>query len=221
MNTAMLDSPALARAAPFALYIAFLALGGLASGFDTRWLYPVQVGLVALCLALLWRRFDELRPAARVPPGFWALGVVVGAVVFVLWIQLDSGWAVIGELGKGYDPRDDGRVNVLMATVRLAGAALVVPLMEELFWRSLVMRWIDRPAFLSLDPRTVSVRAVLLSSAVFAVEHHQWFAGLLAGLAYAWVYRVTGNLWIPVVAHAVTNALLGAWVLYTGSWQFW
>lgn len=209
------------RVVPFALYIAFLALGGLASGFDVRWLYPVQVGIVALALAVFWRRYDELRVAAPVPPGFWALGVVAGAAVFAVWINLDTGWAVIGELGPGFDPRDDGRINPVLAAVRLMGAALVVPLMEELFWRAFVMRWVDRPAFLAVDPRKVSARAVLLSSAVFAVEHHQWLAGLAAGLAYAWVYRVTGSLWVPVLAHAVTNGLLGAWVLYTGSWRFW
>jgi CAAX prenyl protease-like protein len=188
---------------------------------DTRWLYPAQVGLVALALAVFWRRYDELRPDGPVPPGHWALGVVAGAVVFLIWIQLDFGWTVIGELDPGFDPRDDGRVNVVLAAFRLMGAALVVPVMEELFWRSFVMRWIDRPAFLSVDARGVSARAVLLSSAVFAVEHHQWFAGLIAGLAYAWLYRVTGNLWIPVLAHAVTNGLLGIWVLFTGAWQFW
>ncbi len=221
MNPHLLAHPATARIAPFALYIAFLALGGFASGLDTRWLYPAQVGLVALALAVFWRRYDELRPAGPVPPRHWALGVVVGAVVFAIWIQLDFGWTVIGDLGPGFDPRDEGRVNAMLAAFRLMGAALVVPVMEELFWRSFVMRWIDKPVFLSVDARGVSAKAVLLSSAVFAVEHHQWLAGLIAGLAYAWLYRVTGNLWIPVVAHAVTNALLGIWVLYTGSWQFW
>lgn len=221
MSTSLLAHPAAARIAPFAIYIAFLALGGLASGFDTRWLYPAQVGLVALALAVFWRRYEELRPSDPVSPGHWSLAVVTGAVVFVLWINLDSGWTVIGELGEGFDPRVDGRVDPVLAAFRLAGAALVVPVMEELFWRSFVMRWIDSPAFLGVDPRAASARAVLLSSAVFAVEHHQWLAGLIAGLAYAWVYRVTGKLWIPVVAHAVTNALLGIWVLYAGSWRFW
>jgi hypothetical protein len=40
-------------------------------------------------------------------------------------------------------------------------------------------------------------------------------------LAYGWLYLRTGNLWTAVVAHGITNALLGAWVLITGAWQFW
>lgn len=65
------------------------------------------------------------------------------------------------------------------------------------------------------------VRAVLLSSVVFGLEHSQWLAGILAGIAYGWLYLRTGNLWVAIVAHAVTNAGLGIWVLATGAWYFW
>ena len=44
---------------------------------------------------------------------------------------------------------------------------------------------------------------------------------MIAGLAYAWLYVRTGTLWAPVIAHAVTNGALGAWVVATGRWQFW
>ncbi len=213
--------PALPRIVPFALYILFLAAGPLASGVDTRWLYPVQVGLVALALIYFWRRYEELPRLRTLLGGHWALAFVVGLIVFILWIQLDASWMTIGEAGKGFDPRDDGRVNVTLALFRLAGAALVVPIMEELFWRSFVMRWIDKPAFLLVSPTSVSFKAILFSSVVFGFEHQLWFAGIIAGLAYGWLYRVSANLWVPIIAHAVTNGLLGAWVLYTGSWQFW
>ena len=147
--------------------------------------------------------------------------VGVGVLVFVLWIWLDLPWMVIGESGDGYDPRDDGHVNIALATIRILGAAVVVPIMEELFWRSFVMRWIDKPDFLTLAPAAVTLKGLLLSSVVFGFEHNLWFAGIVAGLAYGWLYRATGNLWVPTIAHAVTNGVLGAWVLYTGAWQFW
>jgi CAAX prenyl protease-like protein len=108
-----------------------------------------------------------------------------------------------------------------LAVMRLAGAALLVPVMEELFWRSFVMRWIHKPDFLKVVPAEVGIKALAISSVLFALEHHLWFAGLLAGLAYGWLYRRSGNLWVPTLSHAVTNAALGIWVLYTGNWQFW
>lgn len=222
--SSMLSSPATARIVPFAIYIAFLALSGVlgdAVSFDARWLYPLRVGIVALALVFFWKHYDELRGRVAMPGGFWALSLVVGIVVFLLWVNLSASWMFVGEAGKGFDPRDGEHVNVALALFRVAGAALVVPVMEELFWRSFVMRWIDNQDFQKVVPTLVTLKAVLLSSLVFGFEHHEWFAGVLAGLAYAWLYRATGNLWAPVFAHGVTNGMLGMWVLYTRSWQFW
>jgi hypothetical protein len=101
------------------------------------------------------------------------------------------------------------------------GAAIVVPLMEELFWRSYVMRWFDKSDFLSVSPERVSGYAYLGSACLFALEHHLWLAGLIAGLVYGELYKTYKNLWVPIVAHAVTNALLGIWVLSTQHWSYW
>ncbi|MFP5418914.1 MAG: CAAX prenyl protease-related protein [Gammaproteobacteria bacterium] len=218
-------SPFLARTLPFALYIALLALEGLLPdwrpGFDVRWLYPVKAALVALALALLWRHFSELRTWA-LTFGQLLLAVGVGVAVLVLWINLDAGWMLLGAPGDGYDPRDEtGRVDWILVAFRLAGAALVVPLMEELFWRSFVMRWVQQGDFMNLYPARIGLKALLITSALFAVEHTQWFAGLIAGLAYGWLYIRTRTLWAPVVAHAVTNGALGVYVVTTGEWRFW
>jgi CAAX prenyl protease-like protein len=218
-------SPALARILPFALYIALLALEGVlpdrAHGFDVRWLYPVKAGLVAVALAVLWRHYGELKTWG-LSGGNFVLSVAVGVVVLVLWVKLDAGWMLMGEPGAGYDPRDaGGRIDWVLVAFRIAGAALVVPVMEELFWRSFLQRWVQQSDFLALDPARIGVKALLIASALFAVEHVQWFAGLIAGLAYGWLYIRTRNLWAPIVAHAVTNGGLGAYVVATGRWSFW
>jgi CAAX prenyl protease-like protein len=83
------------------------------------------------------------------------------------------------------------------------------------------MRWIDRRDFLSLDPRHASLMAFGVSCGLFAVEHSQWLAGLVAGAAYAGLYMLSRNLWVPIVSHATTNALLGTWILATHDWRFW
>lgn len=221
----MFTSPIFVRALPFALYIALLALEGvlpgLAPGFDVRWLYPAKAGLVTLALAVLWRHYGELRTWG-LSAGNLLLSVAVGIGVLVLWVNLDAGWMLMGEPGKGYDPRDAaGGIDWMLVAFRIAGAALVVPLMEELFWRSFLQRWVQQSDFLSLDPARIGVRALAIASALFAVEHLQWFAGLVAGLAYGWLYIRTRSLWAPVVAHAVTNGGLGAYVVSTGQWSFW
>lgn len=217
-------SPIFVRSLPFGLYIALLALEGLLPGwvpdFDVRWLYPVKAGLVALALAVLWRYYTELR--SGLPLKHVLLSLLVGVVVLVLWVNLDARWMLMGAEGKGYNPTDaSGQINRLLVTFRIAGAALVVPVMEELFWRSFLQRWVQQPEFMTLNPAQIGLKALIIASALFAIEHLQWLAGLVAGLAYGWLYIRTRNLWSPIIAHAVTNGVLGAYVVATGRWSFW
>ncbi len=190
-------------------------------GFDVRWLYGLKVLCVAIALGVLWKRYTELQTFGDTGVADWLLACAIGVAIFVLWIFLDQSWATVGKSG-GWDPRNSGGEIIWpLAAARLIGAAVVVPVMEELFWRSLILRWIRDPNFLSVAPRRAGALALLISSALFAVEHHQWLAGLLAGLAFGWIYMRTNNLWTAILAHAVTNLMLGVWVLYTGHWEFW
>lgn len=216
--------PGFPRALPFALYMAFIAIAPALHGWqglDGRWLYGIQISAVVLALALSWSRYEEINRSAGLSAWQWALSILVGATVFVLWINLEQPWLVVG-VSQGFDPRQaDGALDWPLVVMRIFGAAAVVPIMEELFWRSLLMRWLERADFLAVAPAAVGLRAVVLSSVVFGVEHTLWFAGIVAGIAYALLYRRTGDLWAPIVAHAVTNLLLGIWVVSTGNWRFW
>ena len=220
--------PAMARVAPFAVFVALLGLASLlerTAGVDAdnlRWLQLARGGAAALLLAFFWRRYLELHAFARCSPLEWLLAVAAGLVVFALWIQLDRGWAVLGSAGAGFDPAGpDGRIDPLLAGLRLASLALVVPVMEELFWRSFLMRWLDAPAFMFADARRTSLRAFVMVAVLFALEHDLWLAGLFSGIVYNSLYVRTGNLWIPITAHAVTNGALGVWILATQSWRLW
>ena len=221
-----LSRAALLRILPFAAFMALLALRGLApdgggGGVDSRWLYALNV-VVAGMLLLWWREYGELArqnlPLLR--EAGWS--VVVGLVVFALWIQLDAPWMLIGEPTASFVPVDaQGQLLWPLIAVRWLGATLLVPVMEELFWRSFLMRWLQTPVFEGIDPRRVGARAILLSTFVFMLAHPMWLAAIVAGLAYALLYRASGKLWTAVIAHAVTNGALGIWVVRSGQWQFW
>lgn len=218
---------ALVRISPFALFIALFALRGAMPadgswGLDPRWIYGVTVVLVS---GLLWwfrHEYGELVAQRWPGSGELGLAVLTGLMVFYLWINLDAPWMRLGEATAGFRPVDaQGNVMWPLAMVRWVGATLLVPVMEELFWRSFLMRWIERAQFETVDPQRVGLKAIVLSTFVFMLAHTLWLAAIVAGLAYAWLYVRTGKLWVPIVAHAVTNGVLGVWVVLTGNWGFW
>ena len=215
------------RLLPFVAFMGLLALRGLAPtdaswGFDTRWLYGLNLLLVGGLLLAWWRHYGELARQNWPTLGELALSVAIGLLVFALWIRLDAPWMQIGEPAATFVPvGPQGQLLWPLIAVRWLGAALLVPVMEELFWRSFLMRWLQQPVFEGIDPRRVGPKAVLLSTFVFMLAHPLWLAAIVAGLAYALLYRRTAKLWTAVIAHAVTNGALGIWVVQTGQWQFW
>jgi CAAX prenyl protease-like protein len=222
-----LSRAALLRIAPFALFMLLLALRGSlpdagSSAFDPRWVYALTVLLVGGLLLWFWREYGELAMPNLPDQKEALLAVGVGVAVFVLWINLDAPSLRIGAPSATFTPVNaQGELQWPLIAVRWIGAALLVPVMEELFWRSFLMRWIDRPQFETVVPQRVSLKAIILSTFVFTLAHTLWLAAILAGLAYAWLFVRTGKLWVPVIAHAVTNGVLGVWVVMTGNWSFW
>ena len=81
--------PAAWRCLPFGIYILFLAAGPALKPMlaDGRWLYGIQVALVALSMALAARHYGELRAAPRMKAGEFLLAVLVGVGVFAFWIK--------------------------------------------------------------------------------------------------------------------------------------
>jgi CAAX prenyl protease-like protein len=191
-------------------------------GVDGRWIYGIGVGVVG---GLLWwwrREYGELfrQTAPDTRELLWA--VAVGLLVFVVWIQLDAPWMTLGPPTAPFVPVNaDGSLDWPLIAVRWVGATLMVPVMEELFWRSFLLRWIQQPLFEALNPRDVGARALVICTFLFVLAHTLWLAAALAGLAYALLYMRSGKLWLPVIAHAVTNGALGVWVVVQRQWQFW
>ncbi len=218
---------ALARALPFVLFMAVLAIRGFIAdtsaiaGIDGRWLYAAQAA-VAVAALLAWRTsYRELAAAPRLASHL-LISVAAGIGVFLIWIAPVPGWMHLGAPVASFVPVDaDGALRWDLIAIRTFGAVLVVPLMEELFWRSFLMRWIEQRDFLVLPPSSVTWIGVLGSSAVFALAHDLWLAGFVAGLVYAQIYRQLDNLWYAVLAHATTNLALAGWVVSQRAWTYW
>jgi CAAX prenyl protease-like protein len=222
----------------------FLALESLLSSASARvpflaesralwslWLYPVKMAVVLGALLYGWCRYDELhdKVCVSVREGVVTLGA--GVVVYLVWVHLDLPWATLGPRA-GYNPWQAGAsAGALLAAVRLFGAAVVVPLMEELFWRSFLLRFVITlfpeektnvtPEFMSIPLGTFTPISFIVTVVLFGSEHSLWLAGMLAGALYSLLLYQTRRLWPCVLAHGATNLLLGVHVLVMQEWQWW
>ena len=189
-------------------------------------LYPSRVVVVAAVLIVFSRHLISFRA------GHWAGSVLVGIAVFVLWVMPDVLWpayrnhwlfdnSLVGSARSSAS--SDLRTDVVFIAFRVFGSVALVPILEELFWRGWLMRWLIRPEdFQSVRPGAYTHYSFWVTAVLFAAEHGPyWDVGLLAGIIYNWWMVRTGRLADCIVAHAVTNGLLAAYLLRSGAWQYW
>ena len=200
-------------------FIAVLAAGMIATaasgGFE--WLYPLRVLTAAIVIWHFRSKYSEMN---------WRFGwfaVFAGLVVFALWLGLDrfSGGRMDSAIGPGLASLSNaGRLTWL--AFRIIGAVVTVPIAEELAFRGFLIRRIVSADFESLSARHYTWIALLLSSVAFGLLHGgRWIAGSIAGLIYAAAFVRRGRIGEAVCAHALTNALLAVWVLWSGRWYLW
>lgn len=211
---------------------AYVALGSLesylpsAGGQPSPFWYPLAYAAkVVIVSVLAWHyraTWSDFGPWPGVPRLVLAIGV--GVVVWALWVGLDGRYPPLPFLGAriGFD------VNALEPGPRLAfilarmlGLVVVVPVIEELFSRSFLMRWVIDPDFQKVAVGRVTPTAAAVTSVAFALLHPEWLPAILTGALWAWLLWQTRSLSACVVSHATANLALGIYVIATGDWKYW
>ncbi len=211
--------------APMATFLLFTNLEGY---LPLAW-YPaayaakvVVVTAVVIACRSTWR---DLRPWPSA--GTLMLAVGIGLAVTAAWVGLDGLYPTTDSLGKraGFDPGSissvAGRLGFI--AVRLFGLVLLVPLFEELFWRSFAIRYlVDPDDFTRVPVGKVTPMAAIVTAVVFAMAHPvEWLPAVLTGLAWAWLVYRTKSVSACVVSHVTANLALGVYVLTAQDWKFW
>ena len=216
------SSPEYARVAPFAIFVALTALQGEAgeSSPYSYLLYLLKTGIGAWIVWEMRSFVSEMR---------WAFSweaVAVGVLVFAAWVGLDGFYPRLSTLGDGWNPNKQFGDGSTMAWAcimgRLLGSSLVVPPIEEVFYRSFLYRVLVRQNFLTMPLGQYHALSFFTTSAIFGLLHpDRWVAGIFCGLAYQWLVIRKGRLGDSMTAHAITNFLLGLWIIWRGAWNFW
>lgn len=221
--------PYVAYILPFALFMGGLGLVGLVESFSSEdsplwltdpkyWIYPLQTLICAAAILYFWRDYDF---------GRWknaGLATLAGLLVFLLWISPQ----LLGSTGRtdGFNPEifiDDPLLYWVTVLFRFARLAIIVPFLEEIFWRGFLMRYFIKEKFFEIPFGTLTFASFSGVVVLFSFVHsfQDIFGALAAGLVYGWLAVRTRSLGACVVAHAVTNLALGLYVMATKQWGFW
>ncbi len=192
------QDPTVARILPFAVFM-FSAMLAQAFSNTPGVVYPLRAAAMAAALVLFWRVY--LRLEWRLDPVALLTGAAIGLA-----------WALIP-----YTPEDTtpaygaltGAALVGWFVVRGVGTILLIPLIEELFFRDYLEG--------KLRPVAGPIVSVLITAGLFALLHDRWAEAFVAGCLLSWVMQRHGRVTDAIVAHAVANLIVFAAALATGA----
>jgi len=216
-------SPTHARVAPFFIFLG-ITFAQSALGPDAKyWFYALKT---IVGVWILW----EMRPL--VSEMRWAFSweaVVVGVVMCVLWVALDpfypmnhvimkpvpgDEWVPFERFGEG------SAIAWSLIAIRTFGMTIIVPPLEEVFYRSFVYRLFIKDDWEKVPLGYFAGASVVACSALFGLMHYQWLPGILFALSMHWLVIRKQRLGDAMTAHAITNFLLAVWVVWKGDWKF-
>ncbi len=207
---------------PLLLFLALTALEGQLAGA-----YPlVYAAKAALVTLVLWR-VRPFVPELRWQKTGMGTAILLGIALCPLWVLLDHITPHAAFLGTraGFNPfaaLPNAGARAVFLLVRFWGLIVVAPAAEELFLRAFLLRWLTAPErWRSLAPGTFTSGALAGTVLLMAFSHPEWLSAALFALAMGWLLRRTGNVSACILAHGVTNALLGLYVVAFHDWKYW
>ena len=209
---------------PFVVFLGFLAIQKyfpLPANIE----FAVRDVLMLGVLLGFSRHVIQLRPTRPLET------LILGVAVFVIWVAPDvlfpayrQHWlfqnSIFGQIAVTIPGRVLEAPTVLWP--RIIQAVIFVPILEELFWRGWLMRWLISPNFEKVPLGMYQAGAFWIVAILFASEHGPyWDVGLIAGIAYNWWMVRTRSLADCILAHAITNGCLCWYVVATHRWEYW
>ncbi len=217
----------LAHALPMIVFILFIGLssalrqasGPLWQTAPELWVYPLQTLLCAALLIFFRReyRFHQLRRPLFV--------LALALFVFFLWIAPQQFFHFTARR-DGFNPdKLVAEPTLYWATLsaRFLRLVIVAPLVEEIFWRAFLLRYLIAEKFERVPCGAFSWFSFGVVTIAFTLSHStaDWPAALVTGALYNLVAYRTKSLMSCVLTHALTNLALGLWIVATRQWGFW
>ena len=213
----------LVRIVPFAAFAALTLAQGRFGENGAYWIYALKTVLGAILIWIVWAHVKEMRW------NFSWEAIVAGVAVFFAWVGLDGFYPfptfLFGERAAAFNPLesygDGSAIALTFIVVRILGSSLVVPMLEEVFYRSFLYRCLIKTDFLGVPLNSFNLTAFLVVGAGFGFNHYEWLPGIICAFIFQGLVIRKGRLGDAITAHAITNFLLGLWVVFRSAYYFW
>lgn len=186
-------------------------------------IYSVKIVVVSLSLWISRAALKDLLPRPTFRLAF--LAVILGGFVGLFWTFLDGVYPALPEsvVGKrsAFDPSQLVlSEQIVFLVFRMTGLILLVPVIEELFIRDFVLRYVSNPEWETLSPWNFTLSGAVVSTVLFIAGHPEWLPALLCGVIWLWLLRYGKSLSAVVISHSVANLYLGIYSFVTWDWHF-
>ncbi|MGI9516426.1 MAG: CAAX prenyl protease-related protein [Pirellulaceae bacterium] len=192
--------------------------------------YGFKVLVTTGFLVWFWKRY-----LGQFPWSFTWWSILVGVIGIFVWVglaELGVEDFLLGLVGAGdtfsrsqfnpYGQLPEGWQLTGFLALRFFGLVIMVPICEELFLRGFLMRYAQSPEWWEVRLNQLTVRTMLVAPLYGLLTHP---GEALAAIAWfslvTWLVTRTGKFWDAVIAHAVTNLLLGLYVCRFEQWHLW
>lgn len=185
------------------------------------WAYIAKVCAVIASLVIVPRSLRDITPSSTV----MVPAILVGLLIFAEWIVLGQ-WIPYPHLGtrtafNPFDTLTNPTERWMLLVARFFGLVVLVPIIEESFWRNFVLRYATDADIDRVPIGTYSAAAFWVATLGSALTHPEWLVALVAGVLFALLLRFTRSMFAVVVSHAVANLALGVYIVTTGDWKYW
>lgn len=224
-------SALIAFCAPFVVFMLFLGLADFIESLKLEpfhlaqpryWLYPLQTVVCAALLFFYRRHYQFAWPKTG---RNWTYTVVIAVLVLGIWISPQELFGLAPRT-DGFDPslfKDQPTAYWGTLFFRFLRLVVVVPFLEEIFWRGFLLRYLIKEDFESVTPGTYTLFSFSAVSILFGLAHWgpDFWPAVITGALYNIIMLRTRSLGACVIAHGITNLLLGLYIMRTGQWGFW
>lgn len=182
------------------------------------WIFPLQTVLCGALVFAFRHQYELSRPRGVV------FAVAIGALSLAVWIAPQEALGFPPRL-DGFDPGffAPGWPYSLSLLFRFLRLVVVVPFLEEIFWRGFLLRYVIREDFENVPFGTFNWASFGIVTLCFGLAHWgpDFVPALIVGALFNLVAIRTRSLSVCVLTHAVTNLLLGGYIMATRQWGFW